>query len=104
LEVKQDGVYTFYVKSNGSKLYLGAMLVVDNDGTHAVEELGGQIALKAGKHALTLCYSFYQGSPTDMILEVSYAGPGVQKQRIPDLALFRAPDQAVAVKELVAGK
>lgn len=92
LEVKQDGLYTFYAKSNnGSKLYLGETLVVDNDAPHDFEEIGSPIALMAGRHALTLYYYLYQSGPAGMALEVSYEGPGVPKQRIPDSALFRTP-------------
>ena len=87
MAVPRDGEYTFSVRArDGAKLYLGTTLVVDNDGTHQADELSGPIPLRAGTHALTLLYFQYGGTGT---LEVSYEGPGLPKQRIPDTALWR---------------
>ncbi len=87
VQVPADGVYTFYTtSSDGSKLYVGATPVVQNDGLHGVQERSGAIALKAGKHALTVEYFQNEGSKS---LAVAYSGPGVARQPIPDAALFR---------------
>ena len=83
------GTYTFYLNSaDGSKLFIGDTLVVDNDGTHMAEEKSGRIDLKAGKHAIAVAYF---NSSTAATLEVRYQGPGVAKDLIPDVALFCRP-------------
>ncbi|MEP7372781.1 MAG: PQQ-dependent sugar dehydrogenase [Chitinophagaceae bacterium] len=94
IDVPVDGLYTFYTSSDaGSKLYIGSTVVVDNDGIHDMLERSGQIGLKAGKHQITVDYfeqSLQQG------LSVSYEGPGLSKQLIPDTVLFRViPDLIV---------
>jgi alpha-L-fucosidase len=85
--VPRDGVYTFYTDSDdGSRLWIGDELVVDNDGLHVAQERSGQIALAKGAHLMTVTYFDKTG---DDKLEVSDSGPGVEKQRIPDEALLR---------------
>ncbi len=45
--------YTFYTNSDdGSRLYIGEELVVDNDGLHGMLEKSGTIALKQGLHQI----------------------------------------------------
>ena len=89
VSVPTDGDYTFYTTSDdGSKLFIGDRQVVDNDGNHGDQERSGTIGLKAGVHALTIIY--YQGGGGKS-LSVSYGGPGVAKQLIPDAAFRRMP-------------
>ena len=81
------GVYTFYVNSDdGSRLYFGDRLVVDNDGLHGATEKSGRIALAAGAHPITV--EFFERTGGDE-LSVSYAGPGIKKSPIPPAALRR---------------
>ncbi|MCE5248639.1 DUF4838 domain-containing protein [bacterium] len=88
ISVPRDGVYTFYTRSaDGSKLVIGPTTVVDNGGNHAVLERMGFIALKAGMHPVKLSY-FTRGKIT--ALYVFYRGPGIEKQHIPESALFHA--------------
>ncbi|HEY9044963.1 MAG TPA: PQQ-dependent sugar dehydrogenase [Ohtaekwangia sp.] len=88
IDVPTDGTYTFYTSSDdGSQLYIGSTLVVNNDGLHATREVSGTIGLKRGKHSLTVTFFERQGSA---VLTSSYAGPGITKQVIPASALFRA--------------
>jgi alpha-mannosidase len=90
IEIPRDGVYTFYTASDdASKLFIGDVAVVDNDGPHGLMERSGQIALAAGKHAIRVLY--LQGA-SDLALEVSYQRPGVAKQKIPPSVLFREDD------------
>ncbi|WP_324672205.1 N,N-dimethylformamidase beta subunit family domain-containing protein [Hymenobacter sp. GOD-10R] len=85
--VPQDGIYTFYTNSDdGSLLYIGSTLVVDNDGSHDSRERTGTIGLKAGTHAFKVSYLQGYGSQN---LQVSYAGPSLGKQFIPASALRR---------------
>jgi parallel beta-helix repeat protein len=87
VRVPTDGVYTFYTASDdGSQLYIGSTLVVNNDGFHPIEEKTGTIGLKAGLHAITV--PFFQGGGGQG-LSVSYAGPGIGKQVVPASAFFR---------------
>jgi hypothetical protein len=86
VEVPKDGLYTFYTSSNdGSRLYIGKALVVDNDHFHGVTESAGEYPLKAGKHPITVTY-FQNGGQT--VLDVLWEGPGIPKQKIPPGALY----------------
>ena len=86
VDVPSDGTYTFYTASDdGSQLFIGDLLIVDNDSIQSVQERSGQIGLKAGKHALTVTYFERTG---DEALTVSWMGPGISKQEIPATALF----------------
>ena len=87
ISVPADGIYTFYTSSDeGSRLYIGDSMVVDNDSLHKVEERSGQIGLKAGLHQLTVTYFEKTGADK---LSVSYESAGITKQEIPDSVLFR---------------
>jgi|GEM_PF-1993079 len=87
VNVPTDGSYTFYTSSDdGSQLYIGSTLVVNNDGLHGVREASASIGLKAGKHAIKVVF-FEQGG--GQVLSVSYAGPSITKQVIPASAYYR---------------
>lgn len=59
LDIPETGVYTFYLRSDdGSRLFVGGKKLLDNDGIHGMKEATGSLALKKGKHALTL--EFFQ--------------------------------------------
>lgn len=88
LDVPQDGSYVFSTRSDdGSRLYIGDKLVVDNDGFHGSQEEMGDVKLARGRHAITVGY--FQG-PGDFGLEVSWRGPGFPMQPIPAAALSHA--------------
>jgi Pectate lyase superfamily protein/PA14 domain/Secretion system C-terminal sorting domain len=88
VEVPTDGQYTFHTSSDdGSKLFIGNQLVVDNDGLHATQERSGTIGLRAGKHAITVVF-FEQGG--EQVLDVRYQGPGLVNQAVPATALFKS--------------
>jgi S1-C subfamily serine protease len=81
LEVPTDGLYTFYCNSDdGSRLYIGNRLVVDNDAGHPAREAGAHVRLKAGLHLFTLTY--FNGV-RNKALKVSVEGPDLVKQEIP---------------------
>jgi S1-C subfamily serine protease len=85
IEAPKDGVYLFSARSDdGSRLYIGDQLVVDNDGLHPTAEKRGFIPLQAGKHPI--CVTFFQGSG-DVELKVFYEGPGITRKEIPASAL-----------------
>lgn len=87
LEVPRSGVYNFTLVSNdGARLRIGGTEVVDNDHFKGVVESGGEIALKAGPHALRLDYFQHGGF---QVLEVLWEGPDLPWQPIPPSALGR---------------
>lgn len=87
IEIPTDGVYTFYTNSDdGSKLYIGNRLVVNNDFIHASTEKSGYIGLKAGYHRITIDY---MESTSSQSISASYKGPDITKQLIPEEILWR---------------
>ncbi len=85
IRVPETGLYTFYVSSDdGSRLYIGDQLVVDNDGLHGPAEEMGQIILERGLHPIRV--DFFQASGGEE-LRVSYSGPGINKQTVPSAVL-----------------
>lgn len=84
----EQGEYTFYLNSDdGSILYIGDRLVVDNDSLHPVLEKSGKILLKPGYHSFTL-YFFERLEVEE--LSVRLSGPNIPKMLVPDAYLKRA--------------
>ena len=85
VEIPKDGSYTFFTTSDdGSMLYIGELRIVDNDLPHGNLEVGGEIGLQAGKHAIHVDY--FQGGGMGSIA-ISWSGPSIEKQIIPPSAL-----------------
>ena len=81
IHIDRPGEYIFYTTSDdGSRLYVGDDLVVDNDGRHGMAEKSGSLDLPTGMHPVVVTY--FDGGGGDG-LAVSWAGPGFAKQRIP---------------------
>ena len=90
VKVPADGLYTFYTNSDdGSQLFIGDEMVVNNDGVHGTMEQSGKVRLKAGLHEITVKYLQLNGGAE---LSVSWGGPGIQKQEIPPSAYFYNAD------------
>lgn len=88
LKVPKDGIYHFYLKSNdGSRLYIDGEELIENDANHAAVEEPGTVALKAGYHPIMLTYMQCGGGKA---LQVSWSGPGIVKQEIPEQVLFHS--------------
>ncbi len=88
VRIPADGVYTFYTSSDdGSMLYIGDSLVVDNNYLHGLTEKSGTVALAKGYHRISVEY--FQGSGSDS-LAVYWEGPGLKKSIIPAGQLFRS--------------
>lgn len=84
VEVPADGIYTFRLTSDdGSRLFIGDLIVVDNDGRHGTREVGGQVILEAGHHPLRLEY--FQGTGFQD-LQLDYQGPGFDRLPVPPAA------------------
>jgi hypothetical protein len=90
VQVPTSGQYSFSTYSDdGSQLFIGSMLVANNDGRHNnVQERSGTIGLLAGTHALTLTY-FQSGG--DANLTVYYQGPDGVRRLLPATSLVRVP-------------
>ncbi|GAB3681922.1 hypothetical protein GCM10028857_06920 [Salinarchaeum chitinilyticum] len=87
IEVPENGEYTLSTTSDdGSELYVGDELVVDNGGTHANQTRSGTIGLEAGKHEITVLMFEHGGQQG---LEVEWEGPGVTSGVVPASALYR---------------
>ena len=86
IKVEKNGKYTFYTTSDdGSQLYINGQQLVDNDGLHAARERSGRVQLSSGYHKIEVRY--FENAYAEN-LAVSYQGPGVSKQTIPDAVLF----------------
>jgi hypothetical protein len=86
IKVPVSGLYHFYTMSDdGSRLWVGDRLIVDNDGVHASIEKSGYIRLGAGVHPLAV--TFFEATGEEA-LKVCYEGPGLPKQEVPFAALF----------------
>ena len=87
LDVPRDGVYILTLASDdGSRLYLGNDLIIDNDGLHSLQEKSAEVALSAGMHSIAVEYFERTGGAE---LKVLWSGPGVEKQVIPNSALYQ---------------
>ena len=85
IHVPKSGRYTFFTTSDdGSRIYVGKKLVVNNDGLHGMIEKSGAINLPAGAHPLIVTY-FDNGGGDG--LAVNWQGPGFGKRAIPSSAL-----------------
>ena len=80
IAIPAPGIYTFHTTSNdGSQLFIGDQLVVDNNGTHSAREASGPIALAQGYHPIRVDY-FQAGAAH--ALEAAIEGPEMPKQPI----------------------
>lgn len=86
IKIPADGNYTFFtVSDDGSRLFIGDKMVVDNGGVHAPRERSGKIKLTAGPHPFKVFfYDAYGGAA----LRALWQGPGIRKQDIPPNVLF----------------
>jgi hypothetical protein len=81
IEVPDSGMWTLYTDSDdGSRLWIGETLVVDNDGLHGMVERSGQIALAAGRHPVRVEF-FENFGGAGLIVRVS--GDATPKQVVP---------------------
>ncbi|MHC4985652.1 MAG: trypsin-like peptidase domain-containing protein [Planctomycetota bacterium] len=89
LSVAAEGLYTFSVASDdGSQLWIGDELVIDNDGLHGIRDVTGLIRLAAGLHPIRVTFFEHDGGQA---LEVFYEGPELSRRLIPETALFCHP-------------
>lgn len=93
-----DGVYSLELESDdGSLLYIGDELVVDNNGLHGMVTSGGAIGLKAGTHSLRIEF-FEAGGGAGLIFR--WNGPGGAGV-VPQASLVYS-DPTACIADLVA--
>jgi len=81
LAVPDDGLYTFYLRSDdGSRLLIDGRVVADNDGLHGSVTVAGKTALKAGKHAIKVL--FFQAGGGEF-LGLQWKSPTMSRSTVP---------------------
>jgi hypothetical protein len=81
VQVAGPGFYTFSTESDdGSRLYIGEQLVVENDGLHPMIEKTGTLGLMAGRHATRVEFFENTGGAG---LVVRLEGPALPRHIIP---------------------
>jgi len=96
IEIPTAGNYTFYTTSDdGSQLFIGDTLVVNNDGLHGMREVPGSINLAARMYPITV--TFFEKSGGEGLI-VNYSGPGISKREIPASALWVGPKTDVQAR------
>jgi putative heme-binding domain-containing protein len=91
--IDKPGKYTFFIASDdGSRFYIDGELLIDNDGLHGMVEKNGTVQLTAGLHPIVATY-FDNGGGDG--LNMSWSGPGLEKQEIPASVLVSAAEQTV---------
>ncbi|MCC5824299.1 MAG: M12 family metallo-peptidase [Phycisphaerales bacterium] len=87
IEVPKTGWYRLTIESDdGSILYMGDEMIIDNDGLHGMQERGAVVALEAGKHPVRIDFFENQGAAG---LIARYFGQGLAYQPIPASAWSR---------------
>ncbi len=86
INIPEEGEYIFYLATNdGGRFYIDNFMLINNDGLHPVVEVQKAIKLKAGLHPISVKY-FQEGGRNG--LTVSWKGPGIEKEEIPESVLF----------------
>lgn len=88
IDIDEAGTYFFYTDSDeGSRLYINDRLVVDNDGVHENKVEYSSVELGSGMNKIRVEYFENKGNEK---LFVSYKGPGVPLQKIPEEKLYNS--------------
>jgi hypothetical protein len=94
--VETAGSHGFATNSDdGSRLYIGDQLVVDNWGPHSMTKKSGSIELVAGTHPIKVIFQEGGGGAGCI---VSWKPPGGKEAPIPASALAHDPEQLKAIE------
>ena len=89
IKVPETAVYAFNLTSDdGSQLFLGGRLLIDNDSQHGSMGRTAKIALEAGFHPIRACYFQSEGG---WDFGIQWSGPGFESQPVPASALWMMP-------------
>jgi fructan beta-fructosidase len=92
VKIAKKGRYSFItVSDDGSRLFIGKTLVVDNDGLHANRRWHGEIELEAGMHPVTVVY-FEKGG--GQALSVGYVPSDEDVRAIESVGAFATGGKA----------
>jgi hypothetical protein len=98
LIVRRDGIHRFATKSDdGTWLWIGDQLVIDNGGSHAATNVWAELPLTRGVHPFRLRYSQTGG---DYFLQLGQAGPAGQMVPPEPLIPVALSYREVRVREL----
>jgi hexosaminidase len=85
INIPNDGDYVFSTSSDdGSRLWIGEQLIVDNDEKHSSAKVSGAARLKKGLHKIHVRYFQIDGGE----LKVFMKAPGAEGSEIPAASLF----------------
>jgi hypothetical protein len=91
IEVQREGWYEFHLGSDdGSRMLLGDDVLIENDGKRGVVYKSAGLALKPGRHAITIHYIQVTGTRS---LQLLYEGPGIRRSPVPDAAYSYDPKE-----------
>lgn len=91
LRIEVTGDYVFSTNSDdGSRLFVGHHLVVNNDGVHGGVKKSGRIRLQAGKHAFTSLFFEKEGGHHN---HVTWSGPGFEERPLAGDLLTHSPEE-----------
>jgi len=86
ISVPADDVYTLYLSSDdGSRLYIGEELLIDNNFQHGIVEKSGIIALRKGLHPVRI--TFFEKTGGDHI-SLAISSAGMNKTPVNDSIVF----------------
>jgi len=89
IQIPSTGAWNFFLTSDsGTHLRIHQAQVIDDDYNHTGAEASGSLNLAAGLHPFRLYYDTDGASPPT--LGLTWSGPSVSKEPVPDSALFRA--------------
>ena len=94
IKVPTDGLYTFELSSqDGSKLYFGGQILIDNSGIHSFERVSENIALKQGYHAIKVDYFDSASAGGSLVLKWAAVGdePTFLRDLYMDISLLNTP-------------
>ena len=87
IRIPETGVYSFFTDSDdGSRLYVGDELIVDNDGLHGPLEKEGVAALQEGYHPIRVEY-FQKTGGAQLLVKIEAVN--MEKQTLPAKWLYR---------------
>jgi len=85
--IDKPGKYRFnLISDDGSRLTIDGKVVIDNDGIHPTNAVGGSVELAGGNHHIRVSYFQGPGGALALVLEVAAPGQGF---RVFDMRDFR---------------
>ena len=94
INLASGGIYNFYTSSDdASRLFIDGRLVVNNDGDHSANEVGGTVRLEPGLHDIRIDYE--NKASGNGSLTLLYQAPGGVKGTVPASVLIPSENAAL---------